>query len=334
MTDGMTRRTALFALSATVASACVAAKPAAGLRLDPKAWAAYKARFFLPEGRIADSGNGGVSHSEGQGYGLLLAQAAGDRAAFDALLGWTERVLARQDVALFSWRYVPGADDPVPDRNNATDGDLLIAWALMLAARRWGHGAYAARAAEIRGAAAAHLLVRQAGMSLLLPGIDGFRHDGRITLNPSYYVWPALDAFAAADRNVWAPVEADGLHMLSALRFGAKALPADWVEMTADGRTRPDPAYPPRFGFEGVRIPLYLLLSGRRTGAEAIRRFWTSATPPPAWIDLRSGEVAPYPLPAGGRAIAARLNGLSVAAAPADGDYYSASLGLLASMIR
>ena len=39
---------------------------------DPR-WAAYKTRFFQPEGRIVDTGNGGVSHSEGQGYGLLLA---------------------------------------------------------------------------------------------------------------------------------------------------------------------------------------------------------------------------------------------------------------------
>ena len=32
---------------------------------------------------------------------------------------------------LFSWKWSPNTSDPVPDKNNAADGDILIAWALM-----------------------------------------------------------------------------------------------------------------------------------------------------------------------------------------------------------
>jgi endoglucanase len=44
-------------------------------------------------------------------------------------VGWTERTLLRGDVALFAWRYDPRAPNPVADTNNASDGDMLIAWA-------------------------------------------------------------------------------------------------------------------------------------------------------------------------------------------------------------
>ena len=63
-------------------------------------WATFKARFMDASGRIVDNGNGGISHSEGQGYGLLFAVGANDRDGFDRLLRWTEATLARPDIAL------------------------------------------------------------------------------------------------------------------------------------------------------------------------------------------------------------------------------------------
>jgi endoglucanase len=330
------RRSVLFGLGLLLATGCASARKVGvpPLMLDPVRWRAYRASFLLPEGRIVDSGNAGVSHTEGQGFGLFFAQAAGDKAAFDAMLRWTEATLARGDVALFSWRYVPGAADPVPDRNNASDGDLLIAWALECAGRKWGEAAYLRRSAQIRAALARHLVVKSGGMTLLLPAMDGFEKPDHVTVNPSYYVWPALDAFAALDASVWRPVVQDGLTLLARDRFGKVALPADWVDVDGEGKLSLAADHPPRFGFEAVRIPAYLLLSGRRQGLEAIKRYWGAAGPVPAWIDLKTGEVAPYPLSPGGQAVAARVTGRPYKATGADRDYYSATLGLLASMVR
>jgi len=40
----------------------------------------------------------GISHSEGQGYGMLLAVAADDRPTFDLLWGWTRaQLMLRND---------------------------------------------------------------------------------------------------------------------------------------------------------------------------------------------------------------------------------------------
>ncbi len=47
--------------------------------IPAQAWAAYREKFLAPDGRIVDTGNGDISHSEGQGYGLLLSVAADDR---------------------------------------------------------------------------------------------------------------------------------------------------------------------------------------------------------------------------------------------------------------
>jgi endoglucanase len=91
-------------------------------------WTAFRQIYLSGDGRIVDNGNGGISHSEGQGYGMVLATLVGDRPR-SRPCGWTERTLLRGDVALFAWRYDPRAPNPVADTNNASDGDMLIAWA-------------------------------------------------------------------------------------------------------------------------------------------------------------------------------------------------------------
>lgn len=91
-------------------------------------WSTFKSRFLTPEGRIVDNANNNVSHTEGQGYGMLLAVANDDRATFDKLWSWTRQHLLNTQNDLFYWRYTPNVSDPVADKNNASDGDVLIAW--------------------------------------------------------------------------------------------------------------------------------------------------------------------------------------------------------------
>src|SRR5690349_9262515 len=72
---------------------------------DPQAdWARYRQAFVQDDGRVVDTGNGKVSHTESQGWGLLFAVNAGDREAFDRMWGWTSATLLRKDAALFSWK--------------------------------------------------------------------------------------------------------------------------------------------------------------------------------------------------------------------------------------
>ena len=302
---------------------------------DQAAWAVFKQQFLTPDGRVVDTGNDNVSHTESQGWGMLFSVSFDDREAFDRIAGWTRRVLRRPD-ALHVWRYRPNAANPTDDPNNATDGDLFIAYALSLAATRWRRPELAMQAeATARGILG--LLVQTVhGMTLLAPGVNGFSKPDGLVINPSYYAFIAIDALARlAPSPVWAALRRDGIEAIDKARFGAWSLPPDWVFAAADGQFRPAPDQPPRFGYDAIRVPLYLAWAGIDSPVLGSAAAWwrqpPADSPPPAWVDVTSGAVADYP--AGpGMAAAMRLAIGEDALPPDIGpgmDYYTAALCLL-----
>lgn len=296
-------------------------------------WQRYRAAFLSPDGRIIDTGNGGISHSEGQGYGMILAFAANDRDAFSSIFQWTEQSLSRGDVALYSWRYDPRETNPVADPNNATDGDMLIAWALALAGKRWKMQHYLDRSAQIRSAIRNRCVISRYGRLLLLPGIQGFVTPAGVTVNPSYFIWPALDTFAALDgQHVWGQLIADCEDLVRLAKFGPHRLPPDWLIVTGTSQVAPAASHPPRFGFDAIRIALYSLMGMRLSLAADIGTYWrqrlAQQQPIPAWIDVVTGEEAPYPVSEGGAAIVGRLLG-TAEPTTLSADYFAASLQML-----
>lgn len=329
------RSTMVMMLAALVPGCAQATRPK--IPMDPFG---FLHRFVDPTGRIVDTGNGNISHTEGQGYGLLIAEADGDRAAFDRIWDWTRKTLMRPD-GLFSWRYDPKAAKPVADPNDATDGDILIAWALLRAGVRWPDGGYGDASRAIRVALTAKAIVQYGGQTVLLPALVGFTSADHVTLNPSYYVWPALDAFAKADGGKWRALVHDGEVLIARARFGATELPTDWIDLSTNGAVTPAAGRPPRFGFDAIRVPLYLTWSKRRKAAHPFGAYWAGFTgrkaPIPAWVDVVSGEEAPFPLSTGAYATVALLvpgAPRASAAALAKEDYYSnvlATLSVLAA---
>ncbi len=310
---------------------------------DRARWVAFRDRFISAEGRVIDTGNGHVSHSEGQGYGLLMAEWADDRATFERVLAWTNAHLGRPDDALFAWRWKPGQATAVSDMNSATDGDLGIAWALARGGARWGVPAWQRQATRIGRSVLALSTREVAGRLLLLPGPCGFDRPGtgKVVVNPSYYLFPAMRALAQlAPDPRWARLHEDGLWLVGAARFGRWGLSADWVEAASNGSLAPASGWPARFSWDAVRVPLYLIWAGEHgaTAVNAAAAFWAEwgDRSPPGWADLASGQLAPYAGHAGIQAVAA----LSLAAVTGRGgaphaavaeapDYYAASLALL-----
>lgn len=299
-------------------------------------WPLFRDRF-IRDGRVVDTGNQDISHSEGQGWGLLLAERCGDAACFRALLDWTRRHLARGD-GLHAWRHRPGRPRDADDANNATDGDLFIAWALLRAERRWPGEGHAAQAGRIAAAVLERLVQHEAGRLLLLPASSGFVHGDRVVVNPSYYVWPAIRALAAARPDPrWARLEADGLALLRMARFGSHGLVPDWLAVPRGaGRLHPATGWPPRFGYDAVRLPLWLAWAGleQEPAHRAAAALWRDRPALPAWVDLGTGRQSPY---AGSQGVAAVA---ALARAPdqpplfpsirGERDYYAAALTLLA----
>lgn len=301
-------------------------------------WAGFRSRFLQDDGRLVDTGNGGVSHSEGQGAALLLAAAADDRQSFARIWAWTQATLRRPEDGLFAWRYEPQRG--VTDHNNASDGDLLIAWALLRGGRRWREAAYLTAARETAAAVRKHLVIELAGRQLLLPGLEGFRgKDGSVIVNPSYLVMPAFKAFERAGFDGgWGEVGERSVRFLRDVRFGPYDLPIDWVRVDATGAIWAESSRPPRFGFDALRTPLYLKWAGYRTepGVRAAARWWQvprpNGAPPPAWVDVTTGAVADYPASPGALAVASYVIGAPVPPPGAAADYYAAFLWNLAAL--
>ncbi len=210
--------------------ALVAVIVTTAVMLVPRAWAdtaweRYKARFMMPDGRIIDTANGNVSHTEGQGFAMLLAVANNDRPAFDKLWQWTDSTLRDKSNGLFYWRYNPVAPDPIADKNNASDGDTLIAWALLRAQKQWQDKRYAIASDAITASLLKYTVVTFAGRQVMLPGVKGFNLNDHLNLNPSYFIFPAWRAFAERTHlTAWRTLQTDGQALLG--QMGWEITPA------------------------------------------------------------------------------------------------------------
>jgi endoglucanase len=223
-------------------------------------WRQYKERFVTSDGRVVDNANGGISHSEGQGYAMLIAERLNDRPTFEAIWRWTEGNLFVRGDGLAAWRWTPKTPH-VTDHNNATDGDLFMAWALTEASDKWHVPEYRKSARQIVEALAAKVVISSRFGPILLPAATGFagkdRPEGPV-INLSYWIFPAFKQLRTlSDVIDWDAVGATGKTLIGLSRFGPKQLPTNWISL---GAAQPEPAhsFPPVFGYDAVRIPFYL----------------------------------------------------------------------------
>lgn len=301
-----------------------------------KSWQTFKQEFISTEGRVIDNGNKGISHSEGQGYGLLFAVYFNDQKTFATLWDWSVTHLQTRNDYLFSWQYTP--NQGVTDVNNASDGDILIAWALLQAAQRWHNSSYQQAANNILRDIRNKLIKNWQGHKIIMPAEQGFiTQPGKLTINLSYWVFPALQEFARVDKSpLWQKLINSGLYLFNTAEFGQWQLPADWLQL--DDKTTLSSERPPVFGYEAIRIPLYLswanlLPSEKRKQflayAQASQNQLGYLSPK---ANLLNNSFAEYPANAGFistyQLIAQKPIGL--ANISQNKDYYSHSLELLA----
>ena len=306
-----------------------------------KDWQVFAQRFY-EDGRIVDTGNDGISHSEGQGYGMLFAAVAGDKTRFDELWRWT-RVTLQRDDGLFSWRYRPCPEYSaacVDDPNNASDGDVLIAWALYRAAQVWGSQTYRQQAITILNAIEDKLIVTRQGQPLLLPGEAGFMNDDGLQLNLSYWIFPAFsDFYALTNQPVWQQLSEQGQILLKQARWGNWKLPADWVSYK-DGELHLQNTLHTDYGYNACRIPLHVVWQKQFDNSllSSFLNFYDQQAVP-ATVDVKNGNTADHSWSKGMATVAdvvAYRAGKSVRKPQImlgdEQDYYSASLIMLSQL--
>ncbi len=242
--------------------AAVAVSPASVLAQD-EVWSDWASAFVAPDGRVVDALQGGISHSEGQGYGMVLATAAGDEVRFEAMRSWTEAHLAVRQDPLLAWRWRPEEPAQLRDYNNASDGDLFYAWALLRGARRWGRADFAERAGAVARALTEICISgdpRGEG-ELLMPAAEHFATPGGLIVNPSYWMPLAMHELAAAfELPRLAAAAENGVRLLWDVATVGPV--PDWIEITPVG-WRPFHRDGAAVGYEAIRVPLWMVWSGR-----------------------------------------------------------------------
>ena len=144
---------------------------------------------------------------------------------------------------------------------------MLIAFALLKAADRWGDRAYAKEALPIAQSVRKNLAANLHGRILILPSYYGFIKKDAIVFNPSYLILPAFRALAKVDdKAFWDKVWEDSVYFISKSLFGLYGLPADWAVATTDKGVIPYSEKSVYFGYDAVRTLLHLAGEG---GAEA-----------------------------------------------------------------
>lgn len=312
-------------------------------------WALWKARFLQGSGRVYDASQKSVSHSEGQGYGMALATYFADRPAFEAMLNWTQNNLAIRGDSLLAWRFLPDSEPNVPDLNNASDGDMFFAWALVRAADIWARPDWLDRAmrtvADLTVACLRTVRFQGVDLTVMLPGAKGFERNGTAVLNLSYCMPRAMTELA---KTCNAPLmAAAGAGMTEIMeRVSAQRLVPDWLQIADDTYAAATPlSYDT--GYDALRVPLYLLWSGysgsrtQRLFQEAANRESKNYLTSPTIIDATTLKAREYSPDAGYRAIAAlnncalaRLPGSTMPAYDPIQPYFPATLHLMSLVVQ
>lgn len=208
-----------------------------------------------------DVQQGGISHSEGQAYGLLLAQASGDEASFRLIEEWPRKHLALRRDHLMGWKWEPASTSgTLLDWRNATDGDLFRAWALLRATRDSQWNGYESRYHDIAQSLVDLCLApdpRAPSEWLLTPGAEARRVPGQVLVNPSYFMTRALRELGAATGQDALVRCADHAETVLS-EMAATGFLADWVDVTETG-------FSPRMSMSSVGDMMHCASSGERS---------------------------------------------------------------------
>ena len=183
----------------------------------------WKGKYLIPSVRFpgewkVNYDGMGATVSEAMGYGMLITACMADtdpeaKKYFDGLDAFRKHFPSSINHACMCWK-IPANEKPRKD-DSATDGDLDMAYALLLAHQRWGEGRYLSEAKSLIGNIASSLV--RPDFSLRLGDWDD--KPGR--MRPSDFMPTHFRAFGAVTGDpVWEKVESRGYAILGELQEG------------------------------------------------------------------------------------------------------------------
>lgn len=229
-------------------------------------WTGYKERFIQADGRVIDKKNNNITHSEAIGYTLYFAYKFKDNKAFDSVYAWYRANMPTNQYGLTPWVW--GKDRfnqwRILDTNNATDGDMWIAYSLLLMGERRRDYAMIDAGKKLVTAIKKHLIVFVKDRVFLLPGKEGHESDDGIFLNLSYYHFDVLEVFFKNTQDsIWQKLSTDAEWLLHQSQFSVLQLHSDWIII--DNTLSIHNARNKMFGYDAIRIPFNIAKSNLAT---------------------------------------------------------------------
>ncbi len=263
-------------------------------------WDEYKSRFIQDDGRVIDKRNGNITHSESIGYTLYFAYKFNDDKTFDKVYSWYQDNLGKNRYGLIGWKWGEDSNSSwgILDHNNASDGDIWIAYDLLLMAQRRGDDQLKAEALSLIVAIKEHLIIEYKGKLFLLPGKEGFKKSDHTILNPSYYRFDIFEAFSIVDPDgPWKALSRDGEWLLHQAVFSSLELHSDWITIDENLTTKLTKTM--SFGYDAIRIPLNIMQSTLPTKIDLLQSYkryvdMMRGALPLGTVELEKGSISLY----------------------------------------
>ncbi|ADU26447.1 glycosyl hydrolase family 8 [Ethanoligenens harbinense] len=194
--------------------------------------------------RVIDPEMGNVTVSEGIGYGMLFSVAQDDPSVFKCL--WKYAQYYMDDNGLMNWKI--DADGNVIGTGAASDADEDMAYALLLASKKWKNPSYLKNAQTLVKSIQMHEIDSR---YVLLPG-DKWRVNP--PLNPSYISPQYYKVFEKFDYTFWDKVYNVNFEILISSADRQTGLFPDWINY--DRSLNSDNS---NYGYDAIRVPIRLL---------------------------------------------------------------------------
>jgi endo-1,4-beta-D-glucanase Y len=206
-------------------------------------WDSYKAQFILGNGRTIDPTQHNITTSEAQGYALLRAVWIDDKPTFDRVYAFTIDNMKRPQDNLFGWRYGQMPNGKYGfltggGNNSAADADSDIAFALLLASKRWNDPQYESKAVPIIKDLWKYETATGSGGKRYLIAGNWAQNQQKLIMNVSYFAPYEWREFAKADpKDNWLSLIDPAYTLLSDAgtapldKAKGVGLPPDWIAL-------------------------------------------------------------------------------------------------------
>lgn len=305
--------------------------------------------YVTDDGRVLRHDQGADVVSEGQAYGMLVAELAGRPEVVRTIWTWTRDHLGRSDGLL---AYHADQQGQILDPQAASDADTLAAYALL---RYDGTGADALHrdGRALATAVLKHETVRDGrGGAVLAAG--PWATGRRAVVDPSYLMPSVFTALARLTRDSrWNALAHTSVDLVDQLTDHGGQLPSDWARLDGD---RPVPTGngggggAPQYGPDAQRVPMWfaagcdarsrhlagtwwtLLQQDDRSSATALSPVGDPIDPAPSTVALLAAEASARA--AGDDAGAANLERGAQQTADGHPTYYGDAWLVLAAALR